>query len=107
MADWVQYSSCDSAQLIFGAACLEGSVLCQTAASLEVDKSRQLHRPVSDTDVCKWFYFLGAFAPVLPMHLDAAPTVTCPHIPQCCPEDCGGTYGCQHASTVYFGSCFL
>lgn len=55
----------------------------------------------------KWFYFLGAFASVLPMHFDAAPTVTCPHVPQCCPGDCGGPHGCQHASTVYFGSCFL
>lgn len=107
MAEWVQYSSCHSAQLIFGAACLAGSFLCQAAVSPEVDESRQLCRPVSDSGVCKWFYFLGAFAPILPMHLDAAPRVPCPHIPQCCPRVCGGTYGCQHAFAVYFGSCFL
>lgn len=53
MAEWVQYSSWDSAQLIFGAACLEGSLLCQAAASPEVDESRQLYRPVSDSGVCK------------------------------------------------------
>lgn len=107
IAEWVHYSSCNSAQLLFGAACLEGSVLYQAIASPEVDESRQLYRPVSDSGVCKMVLLSWCLCPSPSYAPWCSSTVTCPRVPRCCPRDCGGTYGCQHASTVYFGSCFL
>ena len=57
-----------------------GSVPCQAVSSPEVDESKEIIDQF-DSGVSKWFYFLGASASVLPVHLDAAPTVTCPHMP--------------------------
>lgn len=56
-----------------------GSVLW-AVSSPKVDESKEIIDQFG-SGVCKLFYFLGASAPVLPTHLDAASSVTFPHVP--------------------------